>query len=236
MARAARPPRARARLALRRRPRQARAQATVDAILGAARRLLVRGGREALSTNKVAERAGVSIGSLYQYFPDKEAILAELGRRHVDEARALVSERLLSLAAAPPAEAVRVMVALMIELHRHDPALHRVLVREVVPTLAGLAALEAELTGLVAAYLEQHRAALRVADRALAAALVTQVVESLTHGAVLYRPELLGTRAFEDEVVDLVTRYLLPDAPASPRPSRAATGGRRGGSRRPLST
>ena len=94
--------------------RQARAQATVDAILGAARRLLVRGGREALSTNKVAERAGVSIGSLYQYFPDKEAILAELGRRHVDEARALVSERLLSLAAAPPAEAVRVMVALMI--------------------------------------------------------------------------------------------------------------------------
>jgi AcrR family transcriptional regulator len=184
---------------------------------------LVRGGRDALSTNKVAERAGVSIGSLYQYFPDKEAILAELGRRHVEEARALVSGRLLSLAAAPPAEAVRVMVALMIELHRHDPALHRVLVREVVPGLAGLAALEAELSGMVAAYLETHRAALRVADRALAAAVVTQVVESLTHGAVLYRPELLGTRAFEDEVVDLVTRYLLPDRPPAPRSPRAAT-------------
>lgn len=182
--------------------------------MGAARRLVVRAGREALSTNKVADLAGVSIGSLYQYFPDKEAILAELARRHVDEARALVTARLLALAEAPPAEAVRVMVALMIELHRHDPALHCVLVAEVASSLPGLAALEAELTAMVAAYLEQHRALLRVPDCALSAALVTQVVESLTHGAVLYRPELLGTRAFEDEVVDLLTRYLLRDRPA----------------------
>ncbi len=208
----------------------------MDAILGAARRLVVRAGREALSTNKVAELAGVSIGSLYQYFPDKEAILAELGRRHVDEARALVTTRLLALAEAPPAEAVRVMVALMIELHRHDPALHRVLVPEVASRLSGLAALEAELTAMVAAYLERHRTLLRVPDCALAAALVTQVVESLTHGAVLYRPELLGTRAFEDEVVDLLTRYLLHDRTAptgasptvSPRAIRGAKAARSG--------
>lgn len=65
----------------RKRPRQARAAATVDAIVEAAARILETKGLEALNTNAVAEAAGVSIGSLYQYFPAKTAIVAELIRR-----------------------------------------------------------------------------------------------------------------------------------------------------------
>ena len=65
----------------RKRPRQARAAATVDAILDAAARILVTDGLAGLNTNAVAHVAGVSIGSLYQYFPTKEAILLELLRR-----------------------------------------------------------------------------------------------------------------------------------------------------------
>lgn len=61
-------------------PRQARARATVEAILEAAARILTGETVQALTTNRVAETAGVSIGSLYQYFPNKEAILAELIR------------------------------------------------------------------------------------------------------------------------------------------------------------
>lgn len=65
----------------RKRPHQQRSAATVDAILEAAARILERRGLDALTTNAVAALAGVSIGSLYQYFPGKAAILAELIRR-----------------------------------------------------------------------------------------------------------------------------------------------------------
>lgn len=68
----------------RRRPRQARAQATVDSILEAAVQVLQRSGAGGLNTNAVAERAGVSIGTLYQYFPDKEAILIAIARRELE--------------------------------------------------------------------------------------------------------------------------------------------------------
>jgi len=61
-------------------PRQIRAQATVEAILEASAHILVDFGHGALTTNKIAERAGVSIGSLYQYFPNKEAVMTELIR------------------------------------------------------------------------------------------------------------------------------------------------------------
>ncbi|WP_374632770.1 TetR/AcrR family transcriptional regulator [Ferrovibrio sp.] len=65
----------------RKRPRQTRSAATFDLVLEAAARILERGGLAAFNTNAIAEKAGISIGSLYQYFPTKEAILAELIRR-----------------------------------------------------------------------------------------------------------------------------------------------------------
>lgn len=68
------------RLKPRKTPVQGRSKATCDAVLEAAARILVEEGRQALTTNRIAERAGVSVGSLYQYFPGKEAILAELLR------------------------------------------------------------------------------------------------------------------------------------------------------------
>lgn len=96
----------------RKKPRQARAQATVDAILQAAAHILVEQGFEGFNTNAVAERAGVSVGSLYQYFPNKDAIIAEMvrakrarllsGLRAAEAAhrRAVLSEVLAALVAA----------------------------------------------------------------------------------------------------------------------------------------
>lgn len=181
----------------------------MDAILGAARSLLVKQGLAALTTNKVAERAGVSIGSLYQYFPNKDSILAELQRRHMEEGSALMADRLHGLIEAPPRVAVRTMVRLMIELHRQDPALHKALVAQVPKGLERLGAIEQQIIALVTLYLARHAELLRVPEHELAAAIVVQTVEALTHGAVLHRPELLESSAFEDQVVELVTRYLL---------------------------
>src|SRR5215475_5457688 len=71
------------RLNARRKPRQDRARDTVEAILEAAAQVFERHGYRAGTTNWIAERAGVSIGSLYQYFPNKDAIVMELARRHI---------------------------------------------------------------------------------------------------------------------------------------------------------
>jgi AcrR family transcriptional regulator len=78
--------------ALRRTPRQARSQQRVDLILDTAADLFVEVGYESATTNSIAERAGISIGSLYRYFPDKDAILRALAERHLEQVRALYDE------------------------------------------------------------------------------------------------------------------------------------------------
>ena len=80
----------------RRRPRQARAQVTYDSILEAAIQILECSGADALNTNAVAERAGVSIGTLYQYFPDKDAILLAVARRELAKPQTGLASSLLA--------------------------------------------------------------------------------------------------------------------------------------------
>src|SRR5258708_39356556 len=82
----------RARLSPKKSPRQERSRATVEAILQAATDILIRQGASRLTTNRIADRAGVNIASLYQYFPGKHAIIAELRRRHSAERRAAVRQ------------------------------------------------------------------------------------------------------------------------------------------------
>ncbi len=116
-----------------RKPTQERAHATVDAIIEAAGQLLVGKGRAAVTTNAVAERAGVSIGSLYQYFPHKEAIFQALQERHRDEVMPLIHHSLDNLAADVRLDVVESIVTLLrglMELHEGDPARMQVLAEE----------------------------------------------------------------------------------------------------------
>jgi len=91
----------------RRKPRQARAQATVEAILEATFQLLEESGLTKLTTNRIAERAGVSIGTLYQYFSDREAILFALSQRQSDNVRKKITELVLE---KPETSAVRAVI------------------------------------------------------------------------------------------------------------------------------
>lgn len=84
----------------RRSPKQARSRATWEAIVEAASQILERHGPEALNTQAVAERAGVSIGTLYQYFPDKQAILVAAARRELGEEAAPLARRQRALVQA----------------------------------------------------------------------------------------------------------------------------------------
>lgn len=192
---------------------QERSRATVDALIEATARVLVREGFERASTNRIAAEAGASIGSLYQYFPTKEALVAAVIERHKNDMMEVLRRALVRVAGVPLEQGVRELVALMIDAHRVDPELHRVLVEQ-IPRIGRLAEVEGfdrEVRELVRAYLEAHRGELRALDLDLAAFVCVSSVETLAHEAVLHNPALLANRkvkAFTDEVTLLVIRYL----------------------------
>ena len=192
---------------------QERSRATVDALLAATARILVRDGYDGTSTNKVALAAGASVGSLYQYFPSKEALVAAVIERHTDEMMSVVRGSLLGVADRPVHEAARELVNVMIDAHRVDPKLHRVLVEQ-IPRVGGMERIERlndDAGLLVRAYLERHRAEIDVVDLDLASFFLVSTVEAMTHMAVLRRPELLSEPRFVDELVTLIVRYLGAD-------------------------
>jgi AcrR family transcriptional regulator len=110
---------------------QERSRATVDALVEATARILVREGFDKASTNRIAEVAGVSVGSLYQYFPSKEALVAAVIERHSQEIRQTVRGELADAMSLPVEQAVRTLVAVAVKAHRVDPRLHRVLAEQI---------------------------------------------------------------------------------------------------------
>jgi AcrR family transcriptional regulator len=189
---------------------QERSRATVDAILQATARVLVKVGYDRASTNRVAAAAGVSIGSLYQYFPSKEALVAALIEKHVADMTTLISAALAESLQLPVDRAVRRLVEVMIEAHALDPALHKVLVEQTprVGRLQQILDLETQLTALARAYLAERADQIRDVDLDVAAFVLVHSIEALTHAAVLTRPDLLGKPELVDEIAQLVVRYL----------------------------
>ena len=143
---------------------QDRAKATVDALLAATARILVKEGYDRASTNKIAIAAGVSIGSLYQYFPSKEALVAAVIERHSGEMMEEIRASLLRVAGLPLDEAVRELVRVMIDAHRIEPKLHRVLVEQIprVGSLEKIEQINEAGMALVRAYLEAHKSEIAV--------------------------------------------------------------------------
>lgn len=192
---------------------QDRSRATVDALIEATARILVKEGFDGASTNRIAERAGVSVGSLYQYFPSKEALVAAVIDRHKQEILQVVRGALAEVAAAPMEQAVRKLVGAAIKAHRIDPALHRVLAEQ-IPRMGKLENVEAfnrETYALFRAYLESRSHELRATDLGLATFVCVTSIEALTHTAVLHHSEMLTDQAIErliDEATRLVVRYL----------------------------
>ena len=192
---------------------QERSRSTVDALLEATARVLIREGYDKASTNRIAEVAGVSIGSLYQYFPSKEALVAAVIDRHTQEVSEVTRNALVKVAGRPIEVAAREFVSVAIDAHRVNPKLHGVLAEQ-IPRVGRLENIEANVRdgyALVRGYLEAHREEIDVADLDLAAFVVVTVVEALTHAAVLRRPDILTgdkARRFVDDVTCMLVRYL----------------------------
>jgi len=190
--------------------RQSRAEATVEAILTAAAHILVVKGFAKLNTNAVAERAGVSIGSLYQYFPGKEALVAELMRRHVSDIDAILSVEFRLAMQLPLAAAAQRLVRANIAAHQVDPALHRALFTLDPGLLPNDLSQPIQSTiPRITALLEQFRDELLVTDLKLAAFVAYQLVESCTHAAIVDGLLTTSPARLETEITQALIRYLV---------------------------
>lgn len=192
----------------RRSPVQDRSRHTVDSILEAATRLFDHG---AATTNGIAKLAGVSIGSLYEYFPNKEAILGRLFEAHVDEA---VDALTGALDALPPEDTplrvgVRRMVEQVLDLHAGHPGLQRFFLDRLaaLPVVRSrISEAELRLRGVLQAWLALHPE-VAVPDVELAARVVIEGSNALVHGYVA-SDEGVSAAVFTDEVARLWTGYL----------------------------
>ncbi len=197
------------RFELKKEPRQARARATVDAIVAAAAQVLVREGYARSTTNRIANRAGVSIGSLYEYFPGKEAVFAELRRREAAKwyARLVAEPRPVA-----PRDVIRHLVVGRVDYVRADLKTYVALETE-IPRRA-TADLELEVfehfKALSTAYFRAHRDELRrFSDLDGLAEFLMRVVSSTIHDYALHAPDRLKDNKVIDAIIDMLERYLL---------------------------
>jgi AcrR family transcriptional regulator len=205
----------------RKQPKQDRAAQTRQRILDTAAHIFAEHGYAAGTTNRIAARAELSIGSLYQYFPNKDAILHALMDADVDAGAKLLSTRLSGEQPEQLDDVLRVFVRATIDNHRDDPQLHRVLFEEAPRAPAFLARiheLEQLAVDATTRLLEQHPAV--HATSRLNARMVVATIESLVH-RLIASPDPVDAGQLEDEIVVLLTGYLgrRRDRPsASPLP------------------
>jgi AcrR family transcriptional regulator len=195
---------------------QERSRATVDALIEATARILVREGFDQASTNRIAREAGVSIGSLYQYYPSKEALVGAVIDRHNQDLMRVARAAMAEIGTLPIKQALRKIVAAAIDAHRVEPRLHRVLAEQIPRTgrLEKVEVFNREYYSIFKAFLEAHRDELRAVDLGLAAFVCVTTIEALTHTAVLHRPDILSdyvVGTLVDEATRLVLRYLVRD-------------------------
>lgn len=195
---------------MRKAPRQQRSRVTVDVIVEAATRVLARRGWARFTTNEIAAVAGVSVGSLYQYFPNKLAIAEAIRQRHLDEVLVALSSAGDDNEAVSLDQRVTRFADGVIAAHSVDEALHRVLLDE-VPLVARSSYAEFE-----AEYRRRYRALIAASasantngaagDDETAARVLSSAVEGVVHAAA-HRGDL-GLPALRSELVRLILAYL----------------------------
>jgi AcrR family transcriptional regulator len=191
---------------MRKEPRQARSRATVEAIVQAGAHILGGRGLSGFTTNEVADVAGVSIGSFYQYFPNKLALIEAIRRKHFDDVLAVLQQAVESRSS--PEQLVDGLVHGMISVHCINPALHRVLLD--LPDIEGS---RSAYDKFRAEYLRHYKVVMaayqnRRAEAAdgIAAQVLSSAVEGVIHNAA--RRGMLKLLKLKQELTKLVCSYL----------------------------
>lgn len=193
----------------RREPTQGRSRSTVDCILEASAHILVKEGLAKLNTNYIAEVAGVSVGSIYQYFGNKHMILVELGDRHIDEMLGIIVEGIGESGAQTLRDSISAIVDAVISAHMSDPELHKVLISE-LEKLEGydrLQELEDTLIALASNFILQWSSEICVTDVYVSSFIVVTTIETLIHQGLLRTPAL-DHAVLKSECSTMIYRYL----------------------------
>jgi AcrR family transcriptional regulator len=207
----------------RRRPKQARASFALDSILEAAARTLEVHGKAGLSTQRVADLAGFSIGALYQYFPNKEGLIEALAVRELDRLTQMMEQALAAPAPSGTGINTRRMVRAVTAFIGDRPRLYGILRAEWSDALP-----ESRLGAGIQRYFELISTTLHNENPDLGARIAAaearfvlfRAISGVLLATALERPEYLGTPAFEDEMVRLVLGFIshaLPSTESEPQ-------------------
>ncbi|BBY65035.1 putative transcriptional regulator, TetR family protein [Mycolicibacterium helvum] len=193
----------------RKQPRQRRSEETRRRILDAATHVFAQYGYAGGTTNRIAEWADLSVGSLYQYYPNKDAILLELATRHLDAGWA--TDLLLRPKDPAPAliDVITAMVQSNVDNHRSDPEFLRILMEQ-APRSRELMAKVAELEAARMAHLldvMKRSPEVTIDDKEMAARLVVSTIEMVVHH-ILAQPESVDIARLETQLVEMLYRYL----------------------------
>ena len=208
---------------IRKRPKQERSQQTVTVILDAAVQVFSKRGYGEATTTRIADRAGVSVGSLYQYFPNKDALLVALTERHIERSHTAVRVTLddLEKTSVGLQELMERLVRAMVRLHVTEPVLHRVLFEQ-IPKKPAIEMLkqksERELIERFEALLSAH-SEVAISDIGFAVRLVAQTVESLSHWYVLDVRKGLDEASFVRAVTAMVCVVLRGETEVATKPA-----------------
>jgi AcrR family transcriptional regulator len=189
------------RRAPRKKPAQQRSKETVRAIVQAAARILRRDGYALMNVNRVAELAGVSVGSLYQYFPSKEALVAEVARDLATRTVAVFQDGIVELALLPLRDAARGVVERAVRALRIDPRLREVILEEMPSEVFDTREFDGMLFDALRLYFQYRKDVIRPKNIDLALAILRATVEGVAQAT--------STRGDpEDEVIDELTHLV----------------------------
>ena len=194
----------------RRIPRQSRSRALVDAILEATARVLTERGYAGTNTNLVAERAGVSVGSVYQYFPNKDSLITALHERHAVEMHAAMETVLASTHPLDLKGKLAAIVRAWLAAHQVSPELHRVLEKEFpfFDAPSDQSPADQSIQHRIRQLLEDHQSEVVPQNRELATWVVLQTMESLIHAAVIPPGAPCPAQQAEQAIVEMLACYL----------------------------
>lgn len=198
---------------LKKRVKQDRAKATIETILLGAAQVLVKEGYEGTNTNRIAEVAGVSIGSIYQYFANKEAIIGELIEVHIQKVMDVFLDKYNTLSTVSLKDGIRILIRSLLEARSVEPKLQRVF-DEQLPKIGKLYRLreyEKQVVEMIKGYLQSKKSEVSVKNLEMAAFISVHAVEAVIQVALNYRQDILTSGHLEDELTNLIVRYLVAD-------------------------
>jgi AcrR family transcriptional regulator len=196
-------------------PSQERSRETVAAIYQAAAQVFSRNGYADTTTDQIAERAGVSIGTLYQYFPSKEAISLGLWEKHLKEIKDAAQKIFLDIrkrgsidrSIAPS------VIRVILEHNLYDQAQHKLFIGNINwPEAIIQKRMELRLTikkdieGILSS-----SANIRIKNYKIAAHIIWETIGDLIHNYILYQDDQMKQEEFINELADMLNRYIFSD-------------------------